>query len=153
MTKNRKAGELDLLLTQWELVEEQLTLVNADIAERVVEQPRVLNLMTISGCGAFTALAIASRVGRIDRFRSGRSLTNFFGLTLTCSSSGESGDRLRHISKQGSSIVRFLLGQLVTRVLRDDTLLRRWCNGIKPESTCLLASTDTPTQKLHKQTR
>ena len=123
--------EMDLLLTQWELVEEQLTLVNTDIAERVVEKPRALKLMTISGCGAFTALAIASRIGRIERFRSGRSLANFFGLTPTCSSSGESGDRLGHISKQGSSIVRFLLGQLVTRVLRDDTLLRRWYSGIK----------------------
>jgi transposase len=123
--------ELDLLLTQWELVEEQLTLVNTEIAERVVQEPRALRLMTIGGCGAFTALTIASRIGRIERFRSGRSLANFFGLTPTCSSSGESGDRLGHISKQGSSIARFLLGQLVTRVLRDDTLLRRWYSGIK----------------------
>lgn len=123
--------ETDLLLTQWELVDEQLQLVRQETEQRAAKDRTAAILMSIIGCGAFTALAIASRIGRIERFKSGRSLANFFGLTPTCASSGESGDRLGHISKQGSSIVRFLLGQLVTRVLRQDADLRRWSKAIK----------------------
>jgi len=123
--------EMDLLLTQWQLTDEQLAVVQKQTEERAIEDRTAQILMSIGGCGAFTALAIASRIGRIERFSRGRSLANFFGLTPTCASSGESGDRLGHISKQGSSIVRFLLGQLVTRVLRDDADLRAWFKAVK----------------------
>jgi transposase len=123
--------EMDLLLTQWELVNEQLQLINEKITARAEQDRSAQILLSICGCGCYTALAIASRIGRVERFRRGRALANFFGLTPTCSNSGESGDRLGHISKQGSTIVRFLLGQLITRVLQQDADLRRWYQAIK----------------------
>ena len=123
--------EMDLLLQQWNLLEQQLETLADEIGQRVAHDRYAQIILSIFGCGEFTALAIACRVGRVERFRRGRSLANFFGLTPTCDSSGESGDRLGHISKQGSAIVRFLLGQLVTRVLRQDPDLRRWYQQVK----------------------
>jgi hypothetical protein len=76
------------------------------------------------------ALAIASRIGDIRRFPNPRSLANFFGLTPSSRSSGEK-QRLGSITKQGSQIVRFLLGQLVLQVLRKDAKMRVWYKGIK----------------------
>lgn len=123
--------EIGLLLKQWELLEEQLETVASEIGQRVSHDRYAQIILSIVGCGDFTALAIACRIGRVERFRRGRSLANFFGLTPTCHSSGESGDRLGHISKQGSTMVRFLLGQLITRVLRADPELRRWYQNVK----------------------
>ena len=123
--------ETDLLLEQLANTEAQLAKVYVEIEVRAERDPACRLVRTIRGCGAFTALAITSRIGRIERFARGRSLANFFGLTPTCSSSGESGERLGHISREGSSIVRFLLGQLVTRALRVDPGLRRWYQGVR----------------------
>lgn len=123
--------ETDLLLEQLANTEAQLAQVAVEIETRAAQDPACRLVRTIRGCGAFTALAITSRIGRIERFARGRSLANFFGLTPTCSSSGESGDRLGHISREGSGIVRFLLGQLVTRALRVDPGLRRWYQGVR----------------------
>jgi transposase len=123
--------ETNLLLDQWDQLEKQLDQVERELARRAEENTNATRLRTIPGCGAFTALAVASRIGSVERFPSGRSLANFFGLTPTCHSSGESGDRLGHITKEGSVIVRFLLGQLVTHVLRRDADLRAWQQKIK----------------------
>jgi hypothetical protein len=76
------------------------------------------------------ALAIASRVGDISRFPSGRSLANFFGLTPGSRSSGET-QRLGSITKEGSPQLRFLLVQLVLHVLRRDARMRAWFKRIK----------------------
>ena len=87
-------------------------------------------LATIVGLSCCIALAIASRIGDILRCVRGRSLANFFGLTPGSRSSGEK-ERLGSITKQGSRIVRFMLGQLVVHVLRKDAKLRTWYRAIK----------------------
>jgi len=123
--------EIDVLLTRWELIQTQLEQVQSEVERCAAQDRHSQILLSIFSCGAFTALGIASRIGRIERFRRGRSLANFFGLTPSCSNSGQTDDRLGHITKQGSGTVRFLLGQLVTRVLRQDPHLRAWYRSIK----------------------
>jgi hypothetical protein len=59
-----------------------------------------------------------------------RAFTNYWGLTPCCDSSGES-ERLGHISKDGSPIGRFLLGQLVLHMLRRDPGLKRWYQSVQ----------------------
>jgi transposase len=81
--------------------------------------------------GAYSALAIASRIGSIDRFASPRSLANYFGLTPGCRNSGEVTDRLGSITKEGSSMVRFITGQLVLHVLKKDSWMRDWYRKIR----------------------
>jgi hypothetical protein len=75
-------------------------------------------------------LSIACRIGPIERFPRGRSLANFFGLTPGSRSSGDQ-QRLGTITKEGSRLVRFMLGQLVLHMLRRDARMRAWYKRIK----------------------
>ena len=60
-------------------------------------------LATMPGCGAYSSLALASRIGSIERFPRPGSLANYWGLTPGCRNSGEATDRLGSITKQGSA--------------------------------------------------
>jgi transposase len=123
--------ELNLLLPQWDLLDEQLKAVEERIAERAACDERAQLLESVPGFGHYSALAIASRIGDIERFRRPDSLANYFGLTPGCRDSGEATQRLGSITKQGSKLVRYLLGQAVVRLLRCDEKMRAWFKRIK----------------------
>jgi transposase len=123
--------EMDQLLARWRTLEEQLAALEAKIAERAIPHPQAKLLRTAPGVGLFMSLAFAARIGNIERFATPRSLPNYFGLTPSCRNSGETGQRLGSITKEGSVLVRFLLGQLVLHVLRKDATLREWYRRIK----------------------
>ena len=74
---------------------------------------------------------IPFEIGSIERFPRPRSLANYWGLTPSCRNSGETTGRLGSITKEGSSLARFLLGQLVLQVLRGDGQMRGWYLRIK----------------------
>ncbi|NQT39959.1 MAG: IS110 family transposase [Planctomycetes bacterium] len=123
--------ELDLLLAQWDLWEGQLAEVEKRIQQRQGEHPTAPIVASMPGAGAYTSLALACRIGPIKRFARPGSLANFWGLTPSCRNSGEATDRLGSITKQGSAIVRHLLGQMVLHVLRRDPYMRNWYRRIK----------------------
>ena len=54
-----------------------------------------------------------------------------WGLTPRCRDSGETKQRLSSITKEGSALARFVLGQAVVHVLRKDAVLRHWYKEIK----------------------
>ncbi len=80
--------EMNLLLPQWELLDEQLESVEAKLAERAVADEQVMLLETVPGLGHYSAVAISARIGDIKRFKHPDSLANFFGLTPGCRNSG-----------------------------------------------------------------
>ena len=123
--------ELDQLLAQWSLWDEQLDTLDQTIAARQAEHQTASLLATIPGCGAYSSLALASRIGQIGRFPRPGSLANYWGLTPGCRNSGEVTDRLGSITKQGSAMARFILGQLVMHVLRRDAWMKAWYGRIK----------------------
>ena len=123
--------EMDMLLAQWKLWDEQIQTLEAEIQRRQAENPTALVLATIPGCGAYSSVALASRIGSIERFPRPGSLANYWGLTPGCRNSGEATDRLGSITKQGSATARFILGQLVLHVLRKDGSMRAWYAKIK----------------------
>ncbi len=129
--------EMDLLLAQWKLWEEQLTRVDQEIVERALVKPEgeivsdAERLCYIPGLSHYGALALTSRIGPIERFPGPRSLSNFFGLTPGCRNSGNKTHRLGAITKQGSGMARFILGQAVIHVLKKDRLMRSWYRRIK----------------------
>jgi len=123
--------ELNLLLPQWKLLDEHLEVVEAKIAERAEADGRAKLLESMPGIGHYSAVAIASRIGSIERFKRPDSLANYFGLTPGCRNSGEATQRLGSITKPGSKIVRYLLGQAVVKVLRFDGVMRGWYKRIK----------------------
>ena len=123
--------EMDMLLAQWRLWEEQVAKVELEIKQRQRKSATAAVLATIPGCAAYSSLALASRIGAIERFPRPASLANYWGLTPGCRNSGEATDRLGSITKQGSAMVRFILGQLVLHVLRRDGHMRAWYGRIK----------------------
>jgi transposase len=70
--------------------------------------PTVQYLLTVPGIGILSATALFSTVGDIHRFRSGRSLANYLGLTPREASSGLRR-RMGRISKRGDTYTRMLL--------------------------------------------
>lgn len=119
------------LIEQWKLWENQVLDVEALIRSKSAEDPRVKLLKTIRGVSDYSGLALACRIGDIERFPHPRSLANYFGLTPGCRNSGETTDRLGSITKDGSRIARFILGQLVLHALKHDYSMRNWYLGIK----------------------
>ena len=122
--------EMDQLLAQWTLLDEQLAEVNKRIEERQNKNDVAHIVASIPSMGAYSSLAVASRIGPIDRFPRAKSLANFWGLTPGCRNSDET-DRPGSITKQGSAMVRYILGQLVARLLRHDPYLKQWYQRIK----------------------
>ena len=122
---------LDQLVAQWKLWDEQIAKVAQVINERVLHHPTALLLTTIPGCGVYSALVLASRIGDIARFPRPGSLANYWGLTPRSRNSGEATDRLGSITKQGSAPARFILGELVKNVLRRDPAMKAWYLPIK----------------------
>lgn len=123
--------ELDQSLARWEQLDEQQRVLDEAITKRVSDSADARLLLTLPGAGAFMALGLAAHVGDVRRFPRPRSLANYWGLTPSCHSSGEATQRLGSISKEGSTLARFLLGQLVMHVLKKDAALRTWFWGIK----------------------
>ena len=123
--------ELDQLLARWQALEPERAALEAKIRERQGRNRAAALIATIPGMAAYTSLALASRVGDVNRFPRPRSLANYWGLTPSCRDSGETKQRLGSITKQGSALARFVLGQAVVHVLRKDAVLRHWYKGIK----------------------
>ncbi|NIA16444.1 MAG: IS110 family transposase [Nitrospiraceae bacterium] len=123
--------QMDQHLAQWKLWDEQIKKTAAEIQKRQAESKTAAVLATIPGCGAYSSLALASRIGPIERFPRPGSLANYWGLTPGCRNSGEATDRLGSITKEGSGMARFILGQLVLHVLRRDPWMKAWYGRIK----------------------
>jgi transposase len=88
--------------------------------EREVEKiPEAQRLMTHPGVGALTALAFVLIIGDAERFRCGKQVASYIGLVPTEESSGDRR-RLGHISKQGSSVLRFFLVEAAQATVRSD---------------------------------
>jgi hypothetical protein len=60
--------------------------------------------MTAPGVSHYSDLAIASRIGPVERFPRTRSLANHFGLTPGCLNSGNDQDRMGSITKERGKI-------------------------------------------------
>ena len=65
-------------------------------------------MRTHPGVGALTALAFVLIIGRPERFQCGKQIAAYLGLVPLEDSSG-SRRRLGHFTKQGNSMLRFLL--------------------------------------------
>ena len=110
---------------------ELLDRMNPPIEEltRVVEQearkrPEVQRLMTHPGVGPLTALAFVLIIGTPERFKCGKQIGSYVGL-IPAEDSSAGHQRLGHITKQGSSLLRFLLGEAAQAAARCDADWRR----------------------------
>jgi transposase len=82
--------------------------LNQAIDQEVEKCPEAQRLMTHPGVGPLTALAFVLIIGEAERFPCGKQIASYLGLVPLEESSGNRR-RLGHITKQGSSMLRFLL--------------------------------------------
>ena len=101
----RRRQELLELLDCMNPTIEKLT---AAVEQEARKRPEVLRLMTHPGVGPLTALAYVLIIGTPTRFPRGKQIGTYVGMIPTEDSSAGK-QRLGHISKQGSSLLRFLL--------------------------------------------
>ena len=80
--------------------------------------------MTHPGVGALTALAFVLIIGTPERFQCGKQIGSYVGL-IPSEGSSAGHQRLGHITKQGSSLLRFLLGEAAHAAARCDSDWRR----------------------------
>src|SRR5580693_5280936 len=88
------------------------------------KRPEALRLMTHPGVGPLTALAFVLIIGTVERFQCGKQIGSYVGL-IPCEDSSAGHQRLGHITKQGSSLLRFLLGEATQAAARCDADWRR----------------------------
>jgi len=135
-TKKGRAELVGLALGPWarrrreELLKllDQLDSPIAELDRAVLEQAKRRNdavlLMTHPGIGPVTSLAFVLTIGPVTRFCCSRKLVSYLGLNPTEESSG-GRRRLGGISKQGNTMVRWLLIETVHQAVRLDPELRQ----------------------------
>ena len=88
------------------------------IEEEVGKCPAARRLQTHPGVGPLTALAFVLIIGKADRFQCGKQIASYLGLVPLEESSGNRR-RLGHITKQGNSLLRFLLVEAAQVTVRS----------------------------------
>src|SRR6266850_975604 len=102
---------------------DRLTPTIAELTQAVEQEaekcPDAQRLRTHPGVGALTALAFVLIIGRAERFQCGKQIASYLGLVPLEESSGQRR-RLGHITKQGNSLLRFLLVEAAQVTVRSD---------------------------------
>src|SRR3989440_6797828 len=88
------------------------------LEDEVEKRPVTRRLSTHPGVGPLTALAFELVIGTPERFHCGKQIASYVGLAPSEESSGDRR-RLGHISKQGNSLLRFLLVEAAQVTVRS----------------------------------
>jgi transposase len=118
---SRRRQELLELLDRMNPTIEELT---AAAGQEARKRPEVLRLMTHPGVGPLTALAYVLIIGTPTRFHCGKQISSYVGM-IPSEDSSAGKQRLGHISKQGNSLLRFLLVEAAQAAVRHDPEWRR----------------------------
>src|SRR5712664_3994889 len=118
---SRRRKELLELLDRLDPIVDELTKAAEQEARKL---PDVVRLMTHPGVGSLTALAYVLIIGTPQRFHRGKQIGTYVGMIPSEDSSGGK-QRLGHISKQGNSLLRFLLVEAAQAAARNNPDWRR----------------------------
>ena len=98
--------------------------LSAAVEQQAQQRPEVLRLMTHPGVGPITALAFVLIIDSAERFACGKQIASYVGL-IPCEDSSADRRRLGHITKQGNTLLRFLLVEAAQAAVRRDPDWRR----------------------------
>jgi transposase len=118
---SRRREELLKLLDQ---LEPPIAELDRAVLEEAQRREDAVLLMTHPGIGPVTSLAFVLAIGPITRFRRSKKIASYLGLNPSEESSG-GRRRLGAISKQGNTMVRWLLIEAVYPAVRKDLALRQ----------------------------
>ena len=118
------------LLETLDRLDEQIRELDRAVEEAGRGREDVALLRTHPGVGMVVSLAFVLTVGPVERFSNSRKLTSYWGLNPREDSSG-GRQRLGAISKQGNSMMRWLLVEAAQTAARLDPQLRRIYQRLK----------------------
>lgn len=114
----------DRLLASVEALDREIAELDVLVRSQAEGREDARRLMTHPGVGPQTALGMVLTLGEVSRFENAGKVCSYLGLVPSEYSSGNR-QRLGHISKQGSSLMRFLLVEAGQTAVRGDEQLRR----------------------------
>jgi transposase len=118
---SRRRKELLELLDQ---LNPKIAELTAAVEQEANKRPEVLLLMTHPGVGPITGLVYVLVIGTPDRFPCGKKVGSYTGL-IPSEDSSAGRQRLGHISKQGNTLLRFLLVEAAQAAARYNPGWRR----------------------------
>jgi transposase len=124
---SRRRKELLAMLDQLEAAVEPL---DRAVKQEAHARAEAVRLMTHPGVGPVVSLAYVLTLGSVERFANSRKLVSYLGLNPREHSSG-GHQRLGAISKQGNSMMRWLLVEAAQTAARYDPELRRAYQRLK----------------------
>jgi transposase len=113
------------LLASLDRLEQEIAALNQRVEAEVGQRPAAVKLQTHPGVGPVTALAMVLTLGPAERFASAKQVGSYFGLIPSEHSSG-GRQKLGRITKQGNSLLRFLLVEAGQSAVRKDVQLGRF---------------------------
>ena len=119
-----------VLIATLRSLEENIAVLDAEIARRSKEDPVARRLMTIPGVGPITATAIVALAPPVETFRTSRDFAAWLGLTPLQKSTGGK-QRLGATSKMGERTIRRLL------IIGGSAVVRQACMRGAPEKSWL----------------
>lgn len=127
LTKDADLGEqsrwvIDRQLRRLEQTNRELEMTERRLAKLTIEDPIVQKLLMQKGVGLITAVTLRAEIGRFDRFRTGKQLARFCGVTPRNASSGKRQADAGLI-KAGNPQLRAVLIETAHRLMRLDA---RW---------------------------
>src|SRR5262252_694885 len=125
------AGLIDLI----ERLTKEIERVEEWLAEQAAEDQKVSLLRTQHGIGLLSSLAVVHTLEPVDRFASARQITAYVGMDPVENSSADRR-HIGSISKAGSKLLRFLLGEAAQVAIKKDTELKNFfCRVQKRRNT------------------
>jgi transposase len=119
-TAQRRDQSLELLAG----LNTQIRELDDAITTAALAHPDAPRLITHPGVGALTALATVVVLGPVARFHDSKHVVSYVGLAPAVNASADKY-HLGHITKQGSTLLRFALGQAASHAARMDADLSR----------------------------
>ena len=115
--------QLGNFLDEMDIFNEQLKRVTVYLDEYLKSKSGSEILLSIPGVGPRTTEAVLAYTDDVERFSSYKEYCSYFGVTPRLDESGESR-RIGHISKNGPSVVRWVLCESSWKVIRKSKALR-----------------------------
>jgi transposase len=121
---------IDRHLARLEWLSGEIAAAERRLAEATADDPVVCRLLAQRGVGLVTAAALRAEIGRFDRFRTGKQLARFCGLSPRNASSGprqaDAG-----LVKAGNPELRAVLIELAWRLIRYEPRWRALAGGLR----------------------
>jgi transposase len=115
----------DLLVEEIDTLTRQMRRIERQLNRQAKQTPAVVQLQSIPGVGVRTAEAVAAFIDNPHRFPNAKAVGRYFGL-VPCQDQSGSKNRLGHITREGASVVRRMLGEAAWQAQRRSPTVRAY---------------------------